>query len=332
METQFEWPHVICCQQEKFSRQWLEEELFPEARLMRDVHARGGSNILQGKRAVSLFYQQSTRTAGSLALAMDFLGGRVAFATENAREFSSAAKGESLEDAIRVWNRYRPDVIFLRYDHEIGAELAAKVSIVPIINAGDRHPEEGEPMSDFSGQHPTQAFLDLFTIQERRGRIDGLKIAMVGDLKNGRTVRSLCYLLGKFDNIKIYFVAPECAQMKCDVRSYLSRHNVQFGESYDLRDVAPVVDVVYQTRTQKECNSHFRRSRSGIGEFFLVDGTVTSKMRKDAIIMHPFPREDEISREVDSDPRAFYLTQQIDNGLYTRMALLKMMLAPQGKL
>ncbi len=327
MEAQFEWPHVICSQQEMFSRRWLEEELFPLAREMKLIVARGGCDILRGKRAVSLFYQPSTRTAGSLAMAMDFMGGRVVFSTENAREFSSAKKGESLKDAIKVWNRYRPDVIFLRYDREIGAEIAASVSSVPIINAGDRQPENGEPKSPYSGQHPTQAFLDVFTIQERLGRIDRIKIAMVGDLKNGRTVRSLSYLLGKFDGVTIYFVSPPCAEMKRDIKEYLARHKVVFRESSDLRDVAPVVDVVYQTRTQKECGANFERNKPGAG-FFLVNETVTRAMKKDAIVMHPLPREDEIAPEVDDDPRAVYLTDQIDSGLYTRMALLKMILAP----
>jgi aspartate carbamoyltransferase catalytic subunit len=169
----------------------------------------------------------------------------------------------------------------------------------------------------------------VFTIQERFGKIDGIKIAMVGDLKNGRTVRSLSYILSKFDGVTIYFVSPQCAQMKDDIKAHLLENQVKFYESNDLRDIAPVVDVVYQTRTQTECGASFERNKTGFG-FFLVDETVTRKMRKDAIIMHPLPRVDEISPEVDDDSRAVYLTNQIDSGLYTRMALLKMILAPEA--
>lgn len=321
------WPHVICSQQ--FSRSWLENQLFPEARCMKPVVKRGGCSILRHRRAISFFYQSSSRTAGSLAMAMDFLGGRVVFSTENAREFSSASKGETLSDTIRVLNRYEPDVIFLRYDREIGAEIAAGVSSVPIINAGDRQPAD-RPQSQFSGQHPTQAFLDLFTIQERFGHIDGIKIAMVGDLINGRTVRSLSYLLGKFKGVEIYFVSPKKAGMRDDVMKYLNEHGVRFEELCDLRRVAPTVDVIYQTRTQKECGTQFDRNDHDLG-YFIVDREVVDSMKRHAIVMHPLPRVDEITPEVDDDPRSVYLTDQIDSGLFTRMALLKMILAPPKK-
>lgn len=325
MDARFEgWPHVIYAQQ--FSRLWLEKLLFVHARAMKTVVAHGGCDVLRGKRAISFFYQSSSRTAGSLAMAMDFLGGRVVFSTENAREFSSASKGETLSDTILVLNRYRPDVIFLRYDREIGAEIAAGVSSVPIVNAGDRQPAD-RPQSPFSGQHPTQAFLDVFTIQERLGRIDGVKIAMVGDLINGRTVRSLSYLLGKFEGIEIHFISPDTARMRNDVKKHLHEHGVCFTESTDLRRVAPLVDVIYQTRTQKECGMSFDRNDHDLG-YFIVDQGILDLMKRDAIIMHPLPRVDEITPDVDKDPRAVYLTDQIDSGLYTRMALLEMILAP----
>lgn len=276
--------------------------------------------MLNGKRMVSLFYQPSLRTRMSFELAMDYLGGRTVFASENAREFSSAKKGESLRDTIRVVNRYRPDVIILRYDREIGAERAVEVSKIPIINAGDREP----------GQHPTQGLLDLWAIRECRGEIDGLKIAMVGDLKEGRTVRSLSYLLGKFEGVTIYFVSPKELQMKDDVKDYLKRHNVFFEEGVDLRNVASRVDVIYQTRVQRECGSKIDWIKYG-SECFTVTKEICGAMAGHAIIMHPLPRdenEQEITSEVDSDNRAVYLTDQIDSGLFTRMALLKMILAP----
>lgn len=320
------WPHVIYSQQEKFSRQWLENDLFPESREMKKIVDSGGCDILHGKRAVSFFYQKSTRTRCSFEFAMDYLGGRTVFSTENAREFSGASVGEILSDTIKVLNRYRPDVIFLRYDREIGAEIAAGASIVPIINAGDRQPVD-KPISPYSGQHPTQAFLDIFTIQERLGGIDGISIAMVGDLLNGRTVRSLSYLLGKFQGITIYFVSPKNACMRDDVKDYLKRCEVRFYEETDLREVADLVDVVYQTRTQKECGSVLDRTDKSVG-YYIVDGNILDIMKKNSIIMHPLPREGEITPEVDEDIRSVYLTDQVDGGLYTRMALLKMILDP----
>jgi aspartate carbamoyltransferase catalytic subunit len=304
------WPHVIKAQQ--FSRQWLEQVFLPLTDEMQVVFNNKGCGILNGKKMVSFFYQPSTRTRMSFELAMDYLGGRVVFSTENAREFSSGAKGETLSDTIGVINRYRPDVIVIRYDHRIGAELAAQVSDVPIINAGDRKP----------GQHPTQALLDLRTIFKRHGTIDGLKIAMVGDLDKGRTVRSLSYLLGKFDGIKIYFVSPKNTRMGSDVKRYLLKHNVEFEELTDLRKVAPIVNVIYQTRAQVECGTKLDRTQG----YFVVDKAILDLMDKDSTIMHPLPRVDEITVDVDKDPRAVYLTEQIDSGLFVRMALLRMIL------
>lgn len=318
-------PHVIASQQ--FSREFL-DWFFQEVRNMEKIRRhKTGTGILCGRTMIALFYEPSTRTRFSFQMAMLNLGGNVLY-TESAGQFSSAAKGEILLDTILVLNRYEPDVIVLRYDKEIGAEIAANISKVPIINAGDRQPP-GAPVNPYSGQHPTQALLDIYTIQKRLGKIDGISVAMVGDLMNGRTVRSLAYLLAKFDNIKIYFVSPCCAQMKEDIKDYLKKHGVEFHELFDIRDVAPVVDVIYQTRTQKECGTSFERKKSGQG-FFLIDETVTRAMKKNAIIMHPLPRVDEITPEVDSDPRAVYLTDQVDSGIHVRMALLKMIISPEA--
>ncbi len=308
--------HIVEAQQ--FSREWLENEFFPLTREMEEAVKREGPCrfVFEKKKMISFFYEPSTRTRASFEIAMDMLGGRVIFSTENASEFSSAVKGESLEDTIRVLNRYRPDVIVLRHKQEGAAKIAAEVSSVAlIINAGDG-----------TGQHPTQALLDIYTIQKKLGRIDGITVAMVGDLANGRTVRSLSYLLGKFSDIKIFFVAPTCARVRDDIKEYLERHNIQFAEDNDLRVIAPLVDVLYQTRTQKERGSNIDRSDTSQG-FFIVDRGIAASMKKDAIIMHPLPRNEEISTEVDDDPRAVYLTDQIDSGLSSRMALLKMILS-----
>jgi aspartate carbamoyltransferase catalytic subunit len=303
--------HIIGAQQ--FNQPWLEEEFFPLVKEMEKVVEEGGSNILSGKKMISLFYEPSTRTRASFEMAMDMLGGRVVFSTENARQFSSAAKGETLEDTIRILNGYRPDVIVLRCDEEGGAKRAAKVSQAPIINAGDG-----------AGEHPTQALLDIYTIKRELGRISGISIAMVGDLTRGRTVRSLSRLLTKFDIRKIYFVSSEVAKMRDDIKGELKRYGALFAEKNDLRDIAKEVDVIYQTRTQKERGELLDRFEK-TPSFCVVNQEVLDLMKKNAIVMHPLPHTEEIAPEVDSDPRAAYF-RQAENGLYVRMALLKMIL------
>ncbi len=315
MDNKFDgWPHIIKAQQ--FSREWIEKEFFPLTKNMEKISKNGLENrILFGKIMITFFYEPSTRTRFSFEMAMFHWGGQVC-QTENAGEFSSAVKGETLKDTILVLNRLRPDVIVLRHHEEGSAALAASISSVPIINAGDG-----------IGQHPTQALLDVYTIYKKFGTLDDISVAMVGDLMNGRTVRSLSYLLGKFKNIRIYFVSPSCARMKTDIKEYLEKHGVVISETNDLRLVANKVNVIYQTRTQKERGTNFDKNDHNLG-YFVVDNSILDLMIKDAIIMHPLPRVDEINTEVDKDPRAIYLTDQVESGLHTRMALLKMILAP----
>jgi aspartate carbamoyltransferase catalytic subunit len=298
---------------QQFDRDLL-GDVFSRAVEMETVVKKGGANILSNKRMVLFFYEPSTRTRLSFAMAMDFLGGRVVFSTENAREFSSVAKGESIEDTVRVLSGYHPDVIVIRSDQEGMAKRAMEYSRVPIISAGDG-----------SRQHVTQAVLDIYTVWKERGEVVGLTIAMCGDLGRGRTVRSLSYLLAKFPGVEIYFVSLENLRMHDDIKEYLMRHNVKFTETNDLREVAPKVDVIYQTRIQKERGSLALRYGNERG-FFAVNREVLRLMKKDAIIMHPLPRNDELSPEVDSDPRAAHF-RQAENGLYVRMALLEMILA-----
>jgi len=314
--------HIIEAQQ--FDRLWLEEEFFPLADEMEKIVKKKGiwyffgyffkRRALSGKKMASLFYEPSTRTRASFEIAMRRLKGEVIFSTENAREFSSAVKGETLEDTIRVLCGYRPDVIVLRYHEEGGAKRAAEVSSVPIINGGDG-----------PGQHPTQSLTDIYTIKKERGRIAGTSIAMSGDLARGRTVRSLSYLFAKFPEVKIYYISPEVARMRNDIKDYLKKHNVWFEEGNDLREIAPKVDVIYQTRTQKERGALLERYENKKG-FCIINQEILDLMKKDAIIMHPLPHTEEIAPEVDLDPRAVYF-RQAENGLYVRMALLKMVLS-----
>jgi aspartate carbamoyltransferase catalytic subunit len=302
--------HVVAAQD--FNRGML-EELFSTARAMEEIVARGGSKLLDGMIMASLFYEESTRTRFSFESAMLRLGGSV-ISTENARQFSSVSKGETLEDTIRILNGYA-DVIVMRHYESGAARRAADISRVPIINAGDG-----------TGQHPTQAFLDLYTIEKELGGIDGIRIAVVGDLANGRTVRSLCYLLAKYRNVRIYFVAPEVVRMREDIKEYLARNDVRFVEETDLRGIAPDVDVLYQTRIQKERFGDRTEDYLAARGVYIVDRELLSSMKPNSVIMHPLPRVDEIAVEVDADPRAAYF-RQAQNGLYIRMALLAACLA-----
>ncbi len=299
--------HVIEAQQFKLP---VLEFLFNTAMDMEHVVAQRGTLGFEKRIMAALFYEPSTRTRFSFETAMHRLGGRV-ISTENAAEFSSVAKGETLEDTIEILNGY-VDVIVIRH-YEVGAaKRAAAVSRVPIVNAGDG-----------AGQHPTQALLDLYTIRKEIGAIDGLKIAMVGDLAQGRTVRSLTYLLSKYRDIKIYFVAPTLLKMKEDILEHLRERNIWYVEETDLDKILPEVDVVYQTRIQKERFGDRIADYEKCRGVYVINRHTLSLMKPKAIVMHPLPRLDEISMEVDADPRAAYF-RQAQNGLYVRMALLSM--------
>ncbi len=312
MESYYGLPHVIDARQFDVD---LLERIFDEAKEMEKIVDEGGCDILQRKRMISLFYEPSTRTRFSFELAMSYLGGTV-FQTENAKEFSSAVKGETLEDSIRVLCGYKPNVIVIRHGEDGAAERAVRVSgKTSIVNAGNG-----------KEQHPTQAVLDIFTVFKELGRIDGLSFAMIGDLASSRVINSNCYLLGKYRPEVIHFVSPKCAQVKPGIKEYLQRHSVRFSETTDLREVASKVDVIYQTRTQKERGSNFSCADRRLGHF-VVDREILQLMKKNAIIMHPLPRVDEIPAYVDEDRRAAYF-RQAANGLFIRMALLKMILAP----
>jgi aspartate carbamoyltransferase catalytic subunit len=223
-------------------------ELFERSRLMERVAARGGTLDYQNRILTSLFYQPSTRTRFSFEAAMHRLGGRV-LSTEHARAFSSEIEAEQVEDSIRIIGSYS-DVIVIRHHEPGGAARAAKVSPVPIINAGD-----GD-----GGQHPTQALLDLYTIYRERP-LDGLSVAFIGELDRGRTARSLAYLLAKFERVKIFFVSPPELQMRSDILQYLDRHGVRYELETEIDRVIGEVDVVYQTRIRRgSARSGFRMS------------------------------------------------------------------------
>lgn len=296
--------HILESQQ--FNRKII-SEIFSKA----DSFAKKTKPSLEGKIMAALFYEPSTRTRFSFEAAMLRLGGHVIH-TEHAGEFSSVSKGETLEDTIQVMGNY-VDVIVLRHPEVGASKRAAKISNVPVINAGDG-----------TGQHPTQALLDLYTIQKELDRIEDIHVAMVGDLKNGRTVKSLSYLLGKYDNVTISFVSPKELKIEEDIKIYLEKHKVKYREEEDLEAVVSQVDVIYQTRIQKERfsdNSDYEKLKGR----YVIDKALVGRMKESAILMHPLPRVDEISPDVDQSPKAVYFKQTY-YGLLIRMALLEILL------
>lgn len=265
---------------------------------------------LQGRILATLFFEPSTRTRLSFESAMFRLGGEV-ITVENANEASSAVKGETLEDSIRVVGMYA-DAIVIRHPEIGAAERAAAVSPVPVINAGDG-----------AGQHPTQALLDLYTIERERGKIDGTHLVIVGDLRYYRSARSLAYLLGKFKGVKITGVSAPELRMSDELKEYLKEHAIAYEETEKLDDVMRDADVVYQTRIQKERLSPeaYERTKG----HYVIDRTLADSMKEGAIIIHPLPRVGEIMPEVDDSPHAVYF-KQVRYGLLVRMALLKTLL------
>ncbi len=261
---------------------------------------------LSGKIMTTLFYEPSTRTRLSFESAMLRLGGSV-ISTENAGEFSSAAKGETLEDTIRIVNSYC-DIIVLRHYTPGASQIAANFSKIPIINAGDGN-----------GEHPTQALLDLYTILSRI-KDEKFTVAMVGDLLNGRTIHSLSFLLSLYPGIKIIFVSPKALSIPSELRDSLKTTKNSFYETDDLNAAFKEADVIYQTRIQKERFENKEEYDKYFGKF-IIDKKALGLIKPKSIILHPLPRVNEISPEADTDPRALYF-EEAQNGLYIRIALL----------
>jgi aspartate carbamoyltransferase len=293
----------------QFSRQDL-EYIFGIAHEMREMVARVGTfDLLKGKILVNLFYEPSTRTSSSFTSAMERLGGSVI--PINEVRYSSVAKGESLPDTVRTLECYA-DVIVLRHPEMGASALAAKYARKPIINAGDG-----------VGEHPTQALLDLFTIVEELGEVNGLTITMLGDLKYGRTVHSLARLLSLFD-VKINYVSPEILPMPAEIIAELKEKNIPQSEHNALDAILPETDVLYVTRVQKE-RFEDPAVYESVKNAFVITPETLQRAKERMILMHPLPRVGEISYDVDDDPRAAYF-RQMEYGLYVRMALLAMVL------
>lgn len=261
----------------------------------------------QGRQMATLFYQPSTRTRTSFETAALKLGLGVV-STPDALGVSSAVKGETLEDTIKVINGYKFDIVVIRYHETGGIPRAAAVSTAPVINAGDGR----------SGEHPTQSILDAYTINDKFGRLDNLKVVMGGDLLQSRCVRSLSIILSKYKNNHITFVSIPEFQVSEDVKKILKKSGTSFELSDNMPEAFKDADVIYWTRLQ---NEYLKDKKIGAKGGMIIDKKMLSHIPKKAIIMHPLPRIDEITYDVDDDPRAIYF-EEAGNGLYVRMALI----------
>jgi aspartate carbamoyltransferase catalytic subunit len=290
----------------QFDRETL-SYIFGRAREMREMVERvGGTTLLAGSVLTCLFYEPSTRTSASFIAAMERLGGSVIPITQGV-QFSSVSKGETLADTIRTLEQYS-DVIVLRHPEIGSAQTAADYAEVPVINAGDG-----------PGEHPTQALLDLFTIREELGTVDGLKVAMVGDLRYGRTVHSLTKLLAQYD-VSLRFVSPEILRMPMVIMNEIIDAGLDVRETHDVADVIENVDVLYVTRVQKERFTDLAQYEE-VRDQYEITPELMEKAKENMIVLHPLPRVGEIHYAIDADPRAAYF-RQVKNGMYIRMALL----------
>ncbi|MEM1943189.1 MAG: aspartate carbamoyltransferase [Candidatus Caldarchaeum sp.] len=300
--------HIISAKQ--FERDEV-LNLFEKAKRLKQLFKEKRVLNLAGDRIMTtVFLEPSTRTRLSFAFAMKRLGGDVV--DFGAEEITSRAKGESFEDTMKMLDCYSPDVIVLR-SREVGAaEKASKIVSCPVVNAGDGWNE-----------HPTQALLDVYTVWEVLGRVDGLSVGIMGDLKYGRTPSSLSYLLSKFSNISITYIAPAELQIRQEVLDYVK--NIRVSMRSRLEEVEEELDILYVTRLQKERFTDQRLYESLKGSYTLTPALL-KKLKKTPVILHPLPRVDELSTEVDNLPEAKYFLQA-ENGVYVRAALIAELLS-----
>ncbi|MBL4829703.1 MAG: aspartate carbamoyltransferase [Aliivibrio sp.] len=277
------------------------------------LKAEPNPELLKNKVVASCFFEPSTRTRLSFETAIQRLGGTV-IGFDNGGNTSLAKKGETLSDSVQVIASY-VDAFVMRHPQEGAARLASEFSNgVPIINGGDG-----------ANQHPTQTLLDLFSIYETQGTLDNLNVAFVGDLKYGRTVHSLTQALAKFNNIKFYFIAPDVLAMPDYICEDLDEAGIEYQVLREMDSVISELDILYMTRVQKE---RFDESEyAHIKSAYILDTTTLKNAKPNLKVLHPLPRVDEISVDVDKTPHAYYF-QQAENGVYAREALLALVLNP----
>ena len=264
------------------------------------------AHVCDGKKIATLFYEPSTRTRLSFEAAMLNLGGRVlGFASADS---SSASKGESVADTIRVISCFA-DICAMRHPKEGAALVAANNSSIPVINAGDG-----------GHQHPTQTLADLMTIKSLKGRLDNITIGLCGDLKFGRTVHSLINALLRYDNVKFVLISPNELKVPEYIIENIQKAGAEYKEVNKLEDVIGELDILYMTRVQRE-RFFNEEDYIRLKDSFILDKKKMSMAKDDMLVLHPLPRVNEISVEVDKDPRAAYF-KQVQYGVYVRMALI----------
>ncbi|KJY84937.1 aspartate carbamoyltransferase catalytic subunit [Vibrio neptunius] len=268
--------------------------------------------LLKNKVVASCFFEPSTRTRLSFETAVQRLGGTI-IGFDNGGNTSLAKKGETLADSVQVIASY-VDAFVMRHPQEGAARLASEFSNgIPVVNGGDG-----------ANQHPTQTLLDLFSIYETQGTLDNLNVAFVGDLKYGRTVHSLTQALAKFNNVRFFFIAPEALAMPDYICEELEEADIQFSMHNNIEDVVPELDILYMTRVQKE---RFDESEyAHIKSAFILTADTLKEARANLKVLHPLPRVDEITTDVDKTPHAYYF-EQAENGVYAREALLALVLS-----
>jgi len=299
---------------DQFSRQDV-DLLFKTAKAMEKiVKKKKPSQLLKGYCVAELFYQPSTRTFTSFLAAAEWLGA-LTIPVHGMDSYSSAVKGETIEDTVRVVHQTTAaDLIVIRHPADDSAEIATEFSYVPIINGGSGKKE-----------HPTQALLDLYTIKKELGRMTNLKVIFLGDLKYGRTVKSLGKLLTLVDKkLELFLVSPKILQMPKTLIKEWQTKGVKIHETENLLPVLSQADILYVTRIQKEWFKNEKEYQK-VAKSYIIDKKIMEKAKKKMILMHPLPRVGEIAYEVDDDLRTVYF-RQMRNGLYLRMALLKLIL------
>ena len=284
------------------------EKIYSKTNEIMEMKAEQRQEMARGKTLGYLFFEPSTRTTLSFQSAMALIGG-TSFGIADATS-SSIKKGESLADTVKIMSGYA-DVIVLRHPLDGSSKFAAEISTKPVINAGSG-----------TEAHPTQAILDLYTIKKELGKIDGKNIGIVGDLKYGRTVYSLLYGLSNYD-VNVHLISPESLKIRTDF-TYNLKGNLSYTESEDLDEYIEDLDVLYVTRIQKERFPDEEEYLKVKGSY-IIDQDVVNKMKKDAILLHPLPRLDEISTDVDFTKQARYF-QQAEYGKFTRAAILSLLL------
>jgi aspartate carbamoyltransferase len=291
----------------QFAKRDIDRMIKIASNFERELKKKDSLTLLKGKILATLFFEPSTRTRLSFETAMQRLGGGVI--SMASAESSSAAKGETVADTARTVSQYA-DAIVIRHPRIGSAKEAADAAPIPVINAGDG-----------AGQHPTQALLDIYTIQKESGSLRNLAVSVVGDLRNGRTVHALVELLSLYQ-ARLYFVSPVNLRMPEEITSNLKQKGVEIEETEDLEKAASGSHLIYMTRIQKERFTDLTEYERVKGRY-IIDGEFLRKLKKRITILHPLPRVDEISPDVDAYPGAAYF-RQVRNGVYVRMALLAM--------